>query len=163
MSALTHHFKIKLLHISEYCRVKGKEEKGNKVLKVKLYHTLVLHTIPGTTTMTKRNSRPLIDPVRVGENIGNNQQTMKRQRSSPAAPDLFSNGNGRSVKLQPQAEKDGYGEEEQETSGSIKRKITKRAEDESVQIIFDTTNTGKVPERKPEKNVPKLKDAGNIF
>ena len=113
--------------------------------------------------MTKRNF--LIDPVRVGKNIGNNQQTMKRQRPSPAAPELFSNGNGRPVRLQPRAENDGYGEEEQETSGSIERKvskITRRGEDDSVQIIFDATNTGKVRERKPE-NVPKLKDSGNIF
>ena len=87
---------------------------------------------------------------------------MKRQRPSPAAPELFSNGNGRPVRLQPRAANDGYGEEEQETSGSIERKvskITRRGEDDSVQIIFDATNTGKVRER----NVPKLKDSGNIF
>ena len=122
--------------------------------------------------MTKRNfrSKVLIDPVCVGENIvfhGNNnqhQQTMKRQRPAPApaAPELFSSF-GRPVSLRPPAENDGFGEEE--TSESIERKfskITRRGDDDSVQIIFDANNTGRDLERKPE-DVTKIKNPGNIF
>ena len=114
--------------------------------------------------MTKRNFRPkvLFDPV--ATNIvfhgNNNQQNMKRQRPTPAAPGLFSAGSGRPVRLQPRAENDGFGEEE--TSESMQRKfskITRREGDDSVQIIFDATNFGKVP----EENVARIKNPGKIF
>ena len=109
--------------------------------------------------MTKRNFGPKVvtghNPVRgsVGQNINfvfhpNNQQTMKRQRPVTTSPGAgtFSNGN----RLHPRAENDGYGEEE--TSGSVERKICKIRRrggggDDSVEIIFDASNTGKVPEK----------------
>ena len=114
--------------------------------------------------MNKRSFRPKVriePPVGGVKKIafhGNNQQqqskqTMKRQRSAPAAPGLISSGPGRPLRLQSRAENDGDGEEE--ASGSIERKIskiTRPGEDDSVQIIFDAT-----------ENVPQLKDPGNIF
>ena len=123
---------------------------------------------PYTTIMTKRNFRPkvLVDPVPVGKNIGyhgNTQQTMKRQRPIPAGPGFFSNGgNGRPARLQPRVENDGHGEEE--PSGSVERKISKIRrqgdDDDSVQILYRETNTGKVSERNPKMN--KRKDSGKI-
>ena len=118
--------------------------------------------------MTKRNFGPKVvtghNPgrARVGQNINfvfhpNNQQTMKRQRPVTTSPGAgtFSNGNTRPVRLHPRAENDGYGEEE--TSGSVERKICKIRRggggDDSVEIIFDASNTGKVPERNVIGNI----------
>ena len=105
--------------------------------------------------MTKRNLRPKVLAAPV-------QQTMKRQR--PGRP---------VVRLQPRVENDGHGEEEA-NSGSGERKVCKIRRgggggggggvgEESVQILFDAANTGKVPERRADRNIPKIKDQGNSF
>ena len=105
-------------------------------------------------TMTKGNLRPKVLAASV-------QPTMKRQR--PGRP---------VVRLQPRVENDGHGEEEA-NSGSGERKVSKIRRgrgggggggggEESVQILFVAANTGKVPERRAERNIPKIKDPGII-